>query len=310
MLLKRRAFLAEVFAALNLAFLTLDIYVAHSVNEFAHWAQWLPLGFTILAATALLANLAASGPVRSSARSFLDGGGFWTGIVVGGLSVLVGVSGLLWHLESVFFQVMTLRGLVYSAPFVAPLAFTGIGLLVLLNRLVPEGSVEWGRWLLLLAWGGFVGNFVLSLVDHAQNGFFQPAEWVPVAVGALAVGWLALPIFLRLPRRYLKASFMVLAIALVTGVVGLVLHIMPVIRDPTGTMRERVIYGPPLFAPLLFSDLALLGALAVWDLLDRGWVARGQPPAEREEARRAALAEELAAMTDPEPDRSASDHIH
>ncbi len=310
MLLKRRAFLAEVFAALNLAFLTLDIYVAHSVNEFAHWAQWLPLGFTILAAVALLANLAVSAPVRARARSFMRGGGFWTGIAVGVLSVLVGVSGLLWHLESVFFQVMTLRGLVYSAPFVAPLAFTGVGLLVLLNRLVPEASAEWGRWLLLLAWGGFVGNFVLSLVDHAQNGFFEPAEWVPVAVGALAVGWLVLPIFLRVPRRYLQASLVVLAVALVTGVVGLVLHVIPVVGDPTGTMGERVIYGPPLFAPLLFSDLALLGGLAVWDLLDRGWVRRRPPSAEREEARHAALAEELAVVADPGPGPSTSDHIH
>lgn len=310
MLLKRRAFLAEVFAALNLAFLTLDIYVAHSVNEFAHWAQWLPLGFTILAAVALLVNLVVSAPVRAPARSFTRGGGFWTGIAVGGLSVLVGVSGLLWHLESVFFQVMTLRGLVYSAPFVAPLAFTGVGLLVLLNRLVPEASAEWGRWLLLLAWGGFVGNFVLSLVDHAQNGFFEPAEWVPVAVGALAVGWLVLPIFLRVPRRYLQASLVVLAVALVTGLVGLVLHVIPIIGDPTGTMRERVIYGPPLFAPLLFSDLALLGGLAVWDLLDRGWVRRHPSSAEREEARRTALAEELTAVADPGPDPSTSDYIH
>lgn len=272
MLLRRRAFLVEVFVALNLAFLGLDIWVAHSVNEFAHSAEWIPFYFTLAGAAALLANLAVSGPVRSSARWFTDGAGFWMGVVIGAASILVGVAGLLFHLESDFFQVMTLRSLVYSAPFVAPLAYTGLGLLVLLNRLVPDERNEWGRWVLLLAWGGFVGNFVLSLVDHAQNGFFYAAEWVPVGVGAIVVGWLLLPVFWRVPESYLKAAFVLLAVALVTGVVGFVLHAIPVVEETAGTMRERVIYGAPLFAPLLFSDLSLLGGLAIWDLTEKGEV--------------------------------------
>lgn len=272
MLLRDRGFLVEVFAALNLAFLALDIWVAHSVNEFAHWAEWIPFYFTLFGAAALLMNMAVSGPVRSESREFQTGAGFWTGVLVGAAAVLVGVVGLLFHLQSDFFQVMTLRSLVYSAPFVAPLAFTGVGLLVLLNRLVPEESVEWGRWVLLLAWGGFVGNFVLSLVDHAQNGFFHAAEWVPVGVGAVVVGWLLIPVLWPVPRRYLRASVALLMVALLTGVVGFVLHVIPILQETAGTFRDRVIYGPPLFAPLLFSDLSLLGGLAVWDLMEAGWL--------------------------------------
>lgn len=268
----RRAFLVELFAALNLAFLTLDIYVAHSVNEFAHPAEWIPFIFTMAGAVALLANLAGAAPLRPGARSFEDGVGRWAGVVVGAASVAVGVAGMLWHLESDFFQVMTLRSLVYSAPFVAPLAFTGIGLLLLLNRLVPEESVEWGRWLLLLALGGFVGNFVLSLADHAQNGFFNALEWVPVITGAATVGWLVLPVFRRVPRVYHKGSLIVLAAAAVVGLAGFVLHVLPAVQGTAGTLRNRVIYGPPLFAPLLFADLAILAGLAVWDLMAKDWV--------------------------------------
>lgn len=278
MRLQRRAFLVEVFAALNLAFLALDIWVAHSVNAFARWEEWIPFFFTLAGALALLVNLAVSRPVRpSGARSFLEGGGHWTGLVVGWAGVVVGVAGLLFHLRSDFFQVMTLRSLVYSAPFVAPLAFTGLGLLVLLNRMVPEQRTEWGRWVLLLALGGFVGNFVLSLVDHAQNGFFYAAEWVPVIVGALAVGWLGLPVFRRVPTSYLKATLLLLAVSLITGVLGFFLHIIPMFAETTGTLRERVIYGAPMFAPLLFSDLSLLGGLAVWDLLAKDWVSGPRP---------------------------------
>ena len=274
--LTNRSFLVEVFAALNLAFLALDIWVAHSVNEFAHWAEWIPFYFTLAGAAALLVNLAVSAPVRGGRRGFGRRAGYWTGVVVGTAAVLVGVSGLLFHLESDFFQVRTLRSLVYSAPFVAPLAFTGIGLLVLLNRLVPEETVEWGRWVLLLAWGGFVGNFVLSLVDHAQNGFFYAAEWVPVIVGAVVVGWLVVPVFWRVPRAYLRGAVALLAVALVTGLVGFVLHLVPVFQETAGTFSDRVIYGAPLFAPLLFSDLAVLGGLAVWDLMSVGWLRGGR----------------------------------
>ena len=63
---------------------------------------------------------------------------------------------------------------------------TGLGLLLIANRMVDSQSPEWAYWILLLALGGFVGNFVFSLTDHAQNGFFHPIEWVPVVSSALA----------------------------------------------------------------------------------------------------------------------------
>jgi hypothetical protein len=81
------------------------------------------------------------------------------------------------HLDSRFFDERTIRSLTYAAPFAAPLAFTGLGLLLILNRLVAADSAEWAHWVLLLALGGFIGNFVFSLTDHAQNGFFNPVEW-------------------------------------------------------------------------------------------------------------------------------------
>jgi hypothetical protein len=49
-----------------------------------------------------------------------------------------------------------------------------------MNRMVSEKSVEWARWLVLLGLGGFFGNFILALCDHAQNGFFVQIEWITV----------------------------------------------------------------------------------------------------------------------------------
>ncbi len=104
----------------------------------------------------------------------------WLGNLVGGGAMVVGVVGLVLHLESRFFHERTLESLVYTAPFAAPLAYTGIGLLLVMNRMVDGESPEWPLWVLLLALGGFVGNFIFSLADHAQNGFFHPTEWIAV----------------------------------------------------------------------------------------------------------------------------------
>ena len=35
-------------------------------------------------------------------------------------------------------------------------------------------------------------------------------------------------------------------------------------RSPAGSLWDRFLYGAPLFAPLLFADLAMLAAVGVW----------------------------------------------
>lgn len=122
--------------------------------------------------------------------------------------------------------------------------------------------------MVFLAWTGFGGNFALSLIDHAQNAFFYPTEWVPVVASALAVGQLA-AILLRRPTRWvLQVGFGVLALQVVTGFVGLGLHIAPLFSAEAAQtgLWDAVRYGPPVFAPLLFVDLSVLAALGLWDL--------------------------------------------
>lgn len=42
----------------------------------------------------------------------------------------------------------------------------------------------------------------LASRDHAGIGFFNPLEWVPVVASAIAVGFLAVPLFMRVSREY------------------------------------------------------------------------------------------------------------
>ena len=147
------------------------------------------------------------------------------GYLVGWLAVAVGLAGVVLHLDSQFFHERTIRSLTYAAPFAAPLAYTGLGLLLIVNRMVePDGS-EWAQWVLLLALGGFVGNFVFSLTDHAQNGFFNPAEWIPVVSSAFAVGFLVVPFLMPVTRRTLRLCAAVLGVQAVVGVVGFGFHL-------------------------------------------------------------------------------------
>jgi hypothetical protein len=86
-------------------------------------------------------------------------------MIVGWTSLGVGIAGMLFHLQSHFFDEQTIHNLVYTTPFVAPLAYAGLGLLLILDRMVDSDSIEWAQWIVFLALGGFVGNFILSLAD-------------------------------------------------------------------------------------------------------------------------------------------------
>ncbi len=254
----------EAFAAANLAFLTLDIFLAHSANAFRNPAEWIPLAFAPAGALALFTGLVM-------VRPFHRGAGRWIGLVVGCASIAVGVAGLAWHLNGMFFHTLTLRGLVYSAPFLAPLAFTGLGFLVLLNRMVPHHSLAWAQWVLFLALGGFAGDFGLALVDHAQNGFFNPAEWLAVGSAALAVSFLLLPMLRPQSALFYRVTLGVMALQCAVGLLGFGLHVWPLLEPSPATLRERVLYGPPIFAPLLFADIALLATIALLGLHARGY---------------------------------------
>jgi hypothetical protein len=57
---------------------------------------------------------------------------------------------------------------------------------------------------LTMTLGGFVGNFTFSLMDHAGNGFFNPAEWIPVGASALAIGFLLTPLLVKVSQGFLS----------------------------------------------------------------------------------------------------------
>ncbi len=264
----------EAFVLVNLAFLSLDIYLAHSVNHFRHEAEYVPLYFSAATPVVLLAGLLALWRGRDAVWRDL-------GYLVGWLAVGVGLVGVVLHLDSRFFHERTMESLVYAAPFAAPLAYTGLGLLLVLNRMVDADSVEWPHWVLLMALGGFLGNFVFSLTDHAQNGFFHATEWVPVVSSAFAVGFLLAPFLTPVTRKYLWLCAAVLAAQALVGLLGFYLHTAANLRGPSPEWFDNFVYGAPVLAPLLFPNLVLLAFIGLWVLgshLPAGDEPAGGPP--------------------------------
>ncbi|HVT99336.1 MAG TPA: hypothetical protein VHE33_17670 [Acidobacteriaceae bacterium] len=251
----------ELFATANLGILAADIYIAHSVNQFGVKAEYVPLYFSI-AAAALLAVAIALAWLAGMRRTWSI-----TGTIVGWTAILTGLAGVLYHLDCRFFAERTLQSITYAAPFAAPLSYTGLGFLLLLNRSVAPRTAEWARWVIFLALGGFFGNFVLSLTDHAENGFFLHTEWIPVLSSALAVGFLAVPLLARVTRRYLDWCMLVMFAQALVGVLGFWFHLRANLVEPGHSLFDKLVNGAPPMAPLLFPNLVALAWIGLWALI-------------------------------------------
>jgi hypothetical protein len=251
----------ELFATVNLAILAVDIEIAHSVNHFGKRAEYIPLYVSLIAPVVLAVSIGLRwlGGFPAPWRDM--------GYLVGWISILVGLGGVLYHLDSRFFLNTTLKSLTYAAPFAAPLAYTGLGFLLLVNRMVEARTAEWARWVIFLALGGFFGNFILSLTDHASNGFFAETEWLPVISSAFATGFLIVPLIMQVTRRFLDLCLLVMIGQALVGIFGFWFHMQANLIAPGHGLWEKLVNGAPPLAPLLFPNLVGLAFIGLWALI-------------------------------------------
>ncbi|MGA9882990.1 MAG: hypothetical protein WBQ34_04630 [Candidatus Acidiferrales bacterium] len=103
---------------------------------------------------------------------------------------------------------------------------------------------------------------VEALYSHYKNNFKYKAQWSPVVIAILVIG-AALGAFRsrKAAKRLLPAAS---ALAMADGAVGFLYHARGITRRPGGLKRPlyNIMYGPPIFAPLLFAACGFLGILA------------------------------------------------
>jgi hypothetical protein len=109
-------------------------------------------------------------------------------------------------------------------------------------------------------WAAFSG--FEAWYSHYKSRFRIWAQWTPVILAPIQVGVCIGAIFSeRVARRLLPA---VSGLALIDGTVGFGYHVRGIARRPGGrkTWVYNILYGPPIFAPLLFAACGALGLLA------------------------------------------------
>ena len=98
--------------------------------------------------------------------------------------------------------------------------------------------------------------------SHYKNNFRYWVQWTPVAIAPLlAVAAFGTVVNPRLATTALPALS---AVASVDAAVGFYYHARGVLRRPGGArhLLYNILYGPPIFAPLLFGAAGMLGGLA------------------------------------------------
>jgi hypothetical protein len=101
-----------------------------------------------------------------------------------------------------------------------------------------------------------------SLYSHYKNDFTFRIEWTPILLTpAVMIAGIGTIWSRTIARTLLPVTS---ALALLNGMIGFFYHARGVLRRPGGIKHSwyNIMYGPPIFAPLLFAATGFLGLLA------------------------------------------------
>lgn len=275
-----------LMAAFNEIMLGLDTLLAHGLNNTIRPREWIPIIFGPVAGiTLLVAGLIA---IRNRKTAT------WLATAVFLTSIIVGVLGAYFHLirgtlpTAPLGSRITLNLLVWAPPFLAPFAFAGIGVLGISAAWeeAPTGSgllkLPFGRtvqmpysktraYFFLVSLGILVA-LVSSALDHSRHPWENPWLWLPLVVGVFATGVSA---GMGALNRELTAEDVTIYITamvllIVVGLVGAYFHIQADLTSQSTIVPERFLRGAPFMSPLLYSNMGIVGLLALLSPQENG----------------------------------------
>ena len=229
---------------------------------------------------------------RKVARTFLP--------VISLITMLDGIVGFFFHIRGIHRKPggwrIPIFNVIMGPPLFAPLLFATSGFLGIITSLLRrEGStnsplalpktdwIEWlpgvvkqqgivleqdvreGRFQRILAVATAISAFfsgIESLYSHYKNNFQYKIQWTPILLTpAVMIAGIGTVWSSKIARTLLPiTSFL----ALINGAIGFFYHARGIWRRPGGLKKPwyNIMYGPPIFAPLLFSASGFLGLLA------------------------------------------------
>lgn len=266
--------------ALNELFLGLEIYLAHGANGTIIPGEWLPIYYGLSSGILLtLAGLLATR--HRTAASVIA-----TATLVG--SAMIGFLGVYFHLARAVLPAapagerLTLNLLVWAPPALGPLAYSLAGLLGISaawdespptsGRLViyKEHAIRLPysktRAYIFTVGMGTLSALVSSVLDHARTGFEGAWLWYAAAIGVFGTVVPVAYAAIDRPSRIDSFTYIVAMFFLIgTGVLGSFLHVRSDLVFEHIVVLERFLRGAPPLAPLLFSNLGMLGLIALLD---------------------------------------------
>jgi hypothetical protein len=267
-----------LLAAVSEALSGLDAWLAHRASGTIRGAEWVPAIFGPVAGAVLL----VAGVIALRRRTLAS----ILATAVFAASIVVGIVGAWLHLQRAILptgpagQRVALDLFFWAPPVLGPLAFAFIGIFGTSAAWieVPPGS---GRLLLpgnlrlqlpypktnayfYITATGILIALVSSVFDHAATGFDDPWLWLPTAGGTFAAAVATMLGMIQRPTTtdlwtYVGAMVLLFAI----GAVGAVLHLRLDLSAGGYLIAERLLRGAPLMAPLLFSNMGLVGLVAL-----------------------------------------------
>lgn len=264
--------LSAIVAATSIAS-GLEVGYEHYKGSYSNPIMYSP----VLLSVALGSAGAAAVFSRRAARTVLR--------LMSAASLVDGVIGLGFHVRGIARKPggwrLPVTNIVMGPPVFAPLLFGTSAYLGLIASYLrreedsPEPSgeqaIDWradisrGRFqkhlcVVTIAWAFFSG--FEALYSHYKSNFRYKSQWTPVLLAPVLMMAAFGAILNRRAARTALPAASVLALA--DGAAGFYYHARGIARRPGGTrkMTYNVLYGPPIFAPLLFAACGFLGLMA------------------------------------------------
>jgi hypothetical protein len=264
--------------AFNEIMLGVETFVAHMISRTIVPYEWIPIIFGPTAGIfLLLAGLLArrNRPLATTIAT-----------IVFLASIIVGLLGAYFHLvrairpAASLGNVVSIPLLIWAPPVLGPLTFALVGLLGISAAWVEDppdsGSLVLprGRHLQLpynktrayffIAGLGALATVISSVLDHARTDFSNPWLWFATAVGVFTT---VVAVYLGAvdhPGRTDYFTYLVaMLLMILTGVLGLTLHVAQDLTTQGVFVLERFLRVAPPLAPLLFADMGVIGLIAL-----------------------------------------------
>ncbi|HUI31256.1 MAG TPA: hypothetical protein VLX91_13675 [Candidatus Acidoferrales bacterium] len=261
-----------ILVGVNFIFTGLDVVLAHAVNDFVPSYELIPVIFAPLGALSSFLVALRPRPGKPTVLAH---------IMLMGLGIIVGVLGTAFHANQALNPLgqLTWIWVTFASPILAPLAFAGIsfvglygvikevnnqpGILEVPGLGVFRAPISRDRHFLWLVGLGFAASALTSIIDHGQYGY-SLYKLIPIVFGLFST---SVVMTLAISKNWSHGDeltyFWTMIAAIVVGVLGFAFHLSGDLADNGRLSIERILVFAPVLAPLLYSDLGILGLIIV-----------------------------------------------